>query len=316
VALAAIVAPLRAAEIDSLTDRQRPLRDATDALEQRLNRALRAGIAQANLGAAACDEVALYDAVSEAFSSPFIGQWIAETLGEDEALDRRRVLRADSIYRDLGVLDNVSVHVRDLSAVVRVDDALVGVDKFGHFLVEGWDYFETAVLDGEGALGAMDWGEKSERTYFGSLTTGVYSHADLVANFEGMRFWLRLVGRAPDPLEAGRHANRPYAVCRRRFWIAGERAWHLAREIDLDNYVSPMWDEAVNCPRYRTPEIEASVSARVAALSTRDGVDYSCPLDARACVEARERYGELAPRLLHPACLNAQQAAHPWWRFW
>jgi hypothetical protein len=46
--------------------------------------------------------------VSDAFLSPFIGQWIAETLDEDEALDRRRVLRADSIYRDLGVLrDNV-----------------------------------------------------------------------------------------------------------------------------------------------------------------------------------------------------------------
>ena len=43
---------------------------------------------------------------------------------------------------------------------------------------------------------------------------------------------------------------------------------------------------------------------------------YTCPIAADACAQARERYGEYAVRLLHPACLEAETDARPWWRFW
>lgn len=314
--LCAWASPLAAAEIDSLTDRQRPLRDSREALESRLNHALRAGVARANRNATACDPHVLYDAVRDALSSPFIGHWIAEDLDRDVTLDRRRIAREDSIYRDLGWLENPSVHLKDLSSVVRVGDTLFGVDKIGHFFVEGWRYFEIAYLEAQGIEAALDWGERSERTYFGSYTTGLYSSADLVANFEGMRFWLRLAGHAPDPIEPGWLADRPLVACGRRFWIAGERRWRLARELDLSRHVAPVWDEAVNCPAYRTPEIEALVTARSAALALRDGTDYGCPVEPQACAEARQRYGALAPRLLHPACLAAPQRARPRWLSW
>jgi hypothetical protein len=221
----------------------------------------------------------------------------------------------DSIYRDLALLDNVSVHWKDLSAVVRVGDVLMGVDKLGHFVVEGWEYFEIAQLDGEGVAAAMAWGERSERTYFGRFTTGVHSYADLVANFEGLRFWLRVLGRADDPLDSGGFAGRPYVTCRRRFWLAGERRWHVSRRVELADYVTPVWDEAVNCCSYRNARIEALVLARIAERSAADAVSYACPLDPDACARARERFGEWAPRLLHPACLAAPPPRRPWWRF-
>ena len=44
--------------------------------------------------------------------------------------------------------------------MVRVGDVLMGVDKLCHFVVEGWEYFETAQLDGEGVAAAMEWGER------------------------------------------------------------------------------------------------------------------------------------------------------------
>jgi hypothetical protein len=314
VLLASVAVPARGAEIDSLTDRAAVLDDSSDALERRLNDALEAGVARANEALAGCDEDALYRELRRALAWPFIGHVIAESLNEDETLARRRVRREDSIYRDLGLLDNISVHWKDLSAVVRSGDVLMGVDKIGHFVVEGFEYFEISELDGEGVAAAMDWGEGSERTYFGRYTTGVESYADLVANFEGMRFWLRVLGQADDPLDAG--PRRPYVTCRRRFWIGGERRWHLARELDLAHYVTPVWDEAVNCCSYRSEEIEALVRARVAELSRAAGVDYRCPIDPDACARARERYGEWAPRLLHPACLAAPPPERPWWRFW
>ena len=224
--LVSIASPTRSAEIDSLTGRSVLLADSSDALERRLDEALEAGVLRANQASAGCDENALYRELRRALATPFIGHVIAEALNEDGTLDRRRVRRVDSIYRDLDLLDNVSVHWKDLSAVVRVGDVLMGVDKLGHFVVEGWEYFEIARLDGKGIAAAMEWGERSERTYFGRFTTGVHSYADLVANFEGMRFWLHVLGRADDPLDTGWRSRRPYVTCRRRFWFAGERRWH------------------------------------------------------------------------------------------
>lgn len=304
------------AEIDSLTGRTQRLADSSKALERRLNDALEAGAARANEVSTGCDEEALYRELRHALAKPFIGHAIAESLNEDETLDRRRIRRADSIYRDLGLLDNISVHWKDLSAVVRVGDVLIGVDKIGHFVVQGWSYFETAYLEGEGVAAAMDWGEGTEETYFGLYTTGVYSYADLVADFEGMRFWLRVLGRSEDPLDGGWLANRPYIRCGRRFWIAGERRWVRSRKLRLDRYVTPAWDEAVNCCRYRNEKIEALVKSRIAELSESAHVDYTCPVDPEGCARARKRYREWAPRLLHPACLTARPPGHPWWKFW
>lgn len=313
--LVSIASPTRSAEIDSLTGRRVTLADSSDALERRLDEALEAGVLRANQASAGCDENALYRELRRALATPFIGHVIAEALNEDETLDRRRVRRLDSIYRDLDLLDNLSVHWKDLSAMVRVGDVLMGVDKLGHFVVEGWEYFEIAHLDGKGIAAAMEWGERSERTYFGRFTTGVHSYADLVANFEGMRFWLRVLGRADDPLDTGWRSGRPYVTCRRRFWFAGERRWHLSRKLDLADYVTPVWDEAVNCCSYRNEKIEALVLARIAELSKADNVDYACPLDPDGCARARQRFGEWAPRLLHPTCLAAPSPARPWWRF-
>jgi hypothetical protein len=313
--LLSIAGPTRGAEIDSLTGRSAPLADSSDALERRFGEALEAGVLRANQTSAGCDDDALYRELRRALAAPFIGHAIAEALNEDATLDRRRIRRVDSIYRDLDLLDNVSVHWKDLSAVVRVGDVLMGVDKLGHFFVEGWEYFEIAHLDGEGVAAAMEWGERSERTYFGRYTTGVHSYADLVANFEGMRFWLRVLGRAEDPLDTGWRSRRPYVTCRKRFWLVGERRWHLSRKLALADYVTPVWDEAVNCCSYRNQEIEALVRARIAELSKASNVDYTCPLDPDGCARARERFGEWAPRLLHPTCLAAPPPARPWWRF-
>jgi hypothetical protein len=314
--LLSIAGPVRSAEIDSLTGRGLALPDSSRALERRFDEALAAGVRRANEASEGCDEDALYRALRRSLATPFIGHVIAESLNDDESLARRRILREVSIYRDLGLLDNVSVHWKDLSAVVRAGDVLIGVDKLGHFFVEGWEYFEIAEQAGEGVAAALDWGERTERTYFGRYTTGVHSYADLVANFEGMRFWMRVLGRGDDPLDAGWRANRPYVKCGRRFFIAGERRWRLSRALDLADYVTPAWDEAVNCCSYRNREIEALVQARIAELSAAAGTDYTCPLDPDACARARERYGEWAPRLLHPVCLVAPEPPRPWWRFW
>jgi hypothetical protein len=310
-------APALAAEIDSITDRTTPLDDAAGRLDEHLAGWLQTGVEAANNSRLpACDEGALYRGIQRAIARPFVGHSIAETLNADPALPSRRVMMDESVYRDLEILDAVSVHLKDLSAVIALDGALIGVDKIGHFLVEGWGYYEIAVLDGKGIEAAMEWGEHTERTWFGLYTTGVSSHADLVADFEGMRFWMNLIGRAPDPLAERRFGRRPYVKCSRGWTLFGKKKWRVAHDVEIERYVDPVWDEAVNCSSYRNAEIEAKVVARIEEQGAAAGVDYTCPIDAGACAAARERYGAYAERLLHPACLAAEASPRPWWKSW
>jgi hypothetical protein len=308
----AFTPPGTAAEIDSVTGRGQALGDASEALDRRIDRALRAGVERANETGSPCDEAELYARIREAIASPFIGHRLAEELNAAEELDTRRIRLDDSIYRDLTLIDAVSVHLKGLSSLLRLGDHVVGVDKLGHFLVEGWSYFDIAYLRGEGIDAALDWGEKTERTYFGLYTTGIYSYADLAANFEGMRFWLRLVGGEPDPLRSGYFFNRPYVSCGTRLF-SRERYWQVNRRVRLRTWASGSWDEGVNCSRYANAEIAAGVARRIEERELADAAHYACPIVADACVDARERYGELAGRLLHPECLAAEPVPGPWW---
>lgn len=298
-----------AAEIDSITHRDVELRDSTRRIEKRLDDWIREGVRRANESGEACDPEALYEGVRDAVYFPFIGHLLVEELNVAEDLDARRVLFEDSIYRDLGLFEAISVHLRDLSAVIRLGDHLVGVDKIGHFLVEGWGYFDVAYREGRGIGAALDWGEGTERTYFGLYTTGIHSFADLAVNFDGMRFWLRLLGEGTNPLDQGFFRDRPYVACKRRFGF-GARRWKAARRVRLADYVTGAWDEGQNCSSYRNDEIAARIAARVAER------DYHCPIEPGVCADARERYGPWADRLLHPSCFGAQHPERPWWRPW
>ena len=149
-------------------------------------------------------------------------------------------------------------------------------------------------------------GMEKEVGKFGYSTTGIFSYADLAANFNGWRFWNRVLHEQDDPLK-GVIANfftRPYAACRiqvmdsiRNLKIV--RAWEPVARFDLSDYIDGAWDEGNNCNSYSDPFIEAKVMSRIAAVDP----EFSCPYSAEYCMEAREKYGEYARYVLHPSCL-------------
>ena len=47
---------------------------------------------------------------------------------------------------------------------------------------------------------ALSWGEMREKGVYGFSTTGIFSYADLVANFNGYRFWNRVLKTEKDPI--------------------------------------------------------------------------------------------------------------------
>ncbi len=83
-----------------------------------------------------------------------------------------------------------------ISPTVRLYGTEFGVDKLEHMFQQGYKYYtirRDALGKGmtmrEADQEAVKWGQRTERTYFGMMVSGVYSNADLYSNYAGMKFY-------------------------------------------------------------------------------------------------------------------------------
>lgn len=138
-----------------------------------------------------------------------------------------------------------------VAQTLKVNGVLVGSDKLGHFFSQGMKYFESHFL-GESETEVMDRGRVNERLIFGQLTTGVYSNADLVANYEGYLFYRGL-------FEDGVVAGKPALVS----WSGGRP--RVTRAFDWADHVNDYWDEALN-PSYFGRGLQRFMSRKLPEL--------------------------------------------------
>jgi hypothetical protein len=183
---------------------------------------------------------------------------------------------------------------------IRLNGQLTGSDKIGHFLSQGRKYYRRyRRLQSEAAAAAHS--AFTERAIFGRVTTGSYSNADLVANYEGHRFYRSLF---EDDIVPGKPA-----ILR---WQDG--GWVMQRPFDWADHVNEYWDEALNinhydallykhmherlaslCPQYwENPGLytivdEAPLRAKYDHLQLRDNselrLDSLCPMQAAITAE-------------------------------
>jgi hypothetical protein len=314
-----------AAEIDSVTPRRIHLDDSQQAINAIFNQRMLEGIEKANarrgdiedLAADEyCDEEILYTELRKAMFQSFTASWGLKGYDLDKQLRELLAERSyslslnDSIYRDIDYFEGFSLNLKELSDVVKFNGHLVGLDKIGHFFSEGWQYFELSQQQGKNLDQAMQWGKEQESGKYGYSTTGIYSFADLVANFNGWRFWNRVLGKNNDPLFGilQNLLDKPYVSCDIQV-IASIRhlklvkAWERNRKVDMSLYIDGVWDEGNNCNSYADPVIEAKVTSRIHEVDSQ----FSCPLIPRLCVDAREKYGTFGKYLLHPSCLSVSE---------
>ncbi|MDQ3323657.1 MAG: hypothetical protein M3525_14665 [Acidobacteriota bacterium] len=83
-----------------------------------------------------------------------------------------------------------------ISSTVNIYNSQFGTDKIAHFFQQGYDYYKIynralgeKSTTAEATRKAVRFGRKTEKTYFGTLISGVYSNADLYSNFVGMKFY-------------------------------------------------------------------------------------------------------------------------------
>lgn len=157
-----------------------------------------------------------------------IERWVMES-HEIERLPR---LRRRGIFTGSSPFHTRVNFVFGVGQTFRLADARVGSDKLGHFFSQGMKYYQSHIR-GASELEVMSRGRVNERLIFGQLTTGVYSNADLVANYEGYLFYRGL-------FEPGIVAGKPALV----LWRAGRPV--VQRPFDWADHVNDYWDEALN----------------------------------------------------------------------
>lgn len=322
-----------AAEVDSISTRQLNLVEVQTELNALFNERIHQGVMRANerskpmaateewmvnLDAKQCDEEQLYTELRKAIFQSFTASWglkgydLDRQLREYLAGKSINIALDDSIYRDISYLEGFSLNLKGLSDIARVNGTLIGLDKLGHFFAEGWEYFEISNEPDRSLTDAMLWGHGKEAGMFGFTTTGVFSYADLATNFDGWRFWNRVLLKQPDPLKGltARLLDQPYVRCEiqllesiQKFEVI--RAWEINNDFEIVDYVNPAWDEGINCNLYASPEIEEKVRTRMHELAP----NFACPSSGTACRWATVRYGPFAQQVLHPACRAYGDAA-------
>ncbi len=136
------------------------------------------------------------------------------------------------------------------SSTIRVFDHFVGTDKFGHFHDLGHLYHQdyrnlcrVGVERAEAHRRVVEFytrGPISEAGAIGFFATGVYSNADLAANYLGFKFYLNLT--EPVMLEGTEHP--PLLIRIGDYWALNR---HVRPESDFFRpFVSDHWNEALN----------------------------------------------------------------------
>lgn len=142
----------------------------------------------------------------------------------------------DSIYKGHPLWATRVAAFFGVGATLRINNILVGTDKIGHFLSQGRKFYRRMEkMQDEGQ--AAEQSAYTERALFGQMTTGSYSNADLVANYEGYLFYRSLF---EDNVIEGKPAILAWK----------NDHWIMQRPYDWSDHVNDYWDEALNINHY------------------------------------------------------------------
>ena len=221
--------PCGAYETDQFTSRLNTITDSTELLDGRVNQSI-ADAVENWKGPRKDNKVvdAIYFDIGGIHWVDKIERWAMKS----EDVERLQPSRYNSIYRGHPIWATRVAALFGIGPTIKINGQLVGSDKLGHFLSQGrkfW-YRYQRYQDEERAA---EHSAFTERALFGQATTGVYSNADLVANFEGYRFYRSL-------FEDGIVPGKPAILA----WRDGQ--WVIQRAFTWADHVNAYWDEALN----------------------------------------------------------------------
>ncbi len=277
--------PLFAAEVDSFAARNRQLADSGAAATEVLNGLIQTAVDRSN-ATGACVRPQFHKILLEQGGGLFDPKFGLAVLRHPDT-ESFSTPCEESVYSDIAAFKFLSCAL-PTAPVMRFGTVYFGSEKLAHFWALGYEYFEKMHSKHESLVDVLEYGEYTESTYLGAWPSGVYSYADLAANYEGLRFWERVVGVDGDTGEI-----EPYVVCE-------QNKWRLAKRADMGDYITGAWDEAIN----RSAYVSEKIGQRVDAATTALGTNFK-DLQNKYCVQLSKRYEENGQYLLSDECLNS-----------
>ena len=229
--LALLLAPQLciAYETDQFTDRLMPLADSTELLDGRVNRAIEDAVADWK---GPRDDWKVVTAIYHDIGGHHWVDRIERWAMKSEDVDKLKPSRYESIYRGHPFWATRVAGLFGVGPTIKVNGEYIGSDKLGHFLSQGRKFYRRYLKYLDEAK-AAERSAYTERALFGQMTTGVYSNADLVANYEGFRFYLSLFEENTIP-------GKPAILA----WTGD--GWEIQRTFTFSDHVNEYWDEALN----------------------------------------------------------------------
>jgi len=286
----------RAAEADHFTLREGQIADITAEVNKLANEGLGRAIEDLNISGTCDDsrasEEQLYERLTEVFSNHKKGQLVNAIIGGN--IPRTIIPLKESIYSEWSIWNGFLLGRKGaaksplaLFPLVSIGNTVIGVDKLEHMFGMGLRYFKGHYLNEKPLVSVLKGGIFKEKTFLGGnmLATGVFSYADLSANFNGMRFWNHMLQKRDDVLGAQHNAG-PYLFCREGKWVKNEE-----RPIDFRTYVDASMQESMNCSKFATEGGARKFHAALAAMQTRDSDRvFSCPENPALMDETAKKY--------------------------
>jgi len=225
--------PCRAYETDQFSNRQQHIADSTELLNEQVNLTIRRTVEEWR-GPRKNKKFVnkIYHAIGGLHWVDKLEKWAMES----QDVERLNTPRRDSIYAGHPFWAIRVAVLFGVGPTIKINHVLVGSDKIGHFLSQGRKYYRR-YLRYEDEARAGEWSAYTERAIFGQMTTGSYSNADLVANFEGHVFYRSLF---EDNIIPGKAAILHWE----------DDGWVIQRPFDWADHVNEYWDEALNINHY------------------------------------------------------------------
>lgn len=292
---------LHAAETDGFTKRYDGIKDGMPLLNAEIRKRIVLSISELNKTSRktkVCDWKELDSKLGERLRRPIVGQ-IESLVNSSGNFPKFSFPLAESVYKTLPSITFMPIYVGNFLGItfgnqIGHDGLVIGTDKLGHFLDEGY-YYYTAVHEwGYTFEEALDFGSYLENTFDGKWTSGVYSYADLAANYEGHRFWENALGIP------GKGRSSKYFYCR-------DGDWHIKRQFDLADYLNEAWDEGMNCNEFRSEDMKLAVDEQIKGLELKNGKRFACPVFPDRVPQMIKRYGAYAKKILNSKIFELAQ---------
>jgi len=212
-----------------------------------------------------CEEIT--ELIAKEFESHLVHDnpvenWLFQVLTSQEMFPEGLHYVEESIYRDPY---RFYIPWFGLAPTIQVNGFYFGTDKLSHFASTGMIYFRIykdemrkGKISADATRKAIDWGIRDEKTVHGYWASGVFSYADLEANYQGLKFYKDFCKKDGSFLSQ-----------------KNDGEWKLVRTPDIAEYVSGFWDETFELS-YRLPEnwkkVSGVIREKYCVLSATDGV--------------------------------------------